>query len=163
MFDVSHNPKFPFIVQTYCYDVRVFGTKFDVVADEDEDIFSTSLLRGSVAITDKNSNELVRLRPNEMVQKAGDSLASVESASEDSCLWTEGIISVEGLSFEELMLRFERSFGMNIVVDDDPAPKNMFSGKLRITDGIEHAFDILKMGDGFVYTYDEGTNTYHIR
>ena len=60
MFDVEHDPAHPFVVETFACDVEVLGTKFDVMAEEREGLFSAALLRGSVKVT--NSQEKRDLR-----------------------------------------------------------------------------------------------------
>lgn len=47
MFDVEHDPAHPFVVETFACDVEVLGTKFDVMAEEREGLFSAALLRGA--------------------------------------------------------------------------------------------------------------------
>ena len=42
-FEVVHDAKHPFIVRTYACDVEVLGTKFNVVAEEENGLFSTAL------------------------------------------------------------------------------------------------------------------------
>ena len=49
-FDVSHNEKQPFVVETFAYDVQVLGTDFNVIADEAKGQFSTALFEGRVSI-----------------------------------------------------------------------------------------------------------------
>lgn len=53
MFDVEHDPAHPFVVETFACDVEVLGTKFDVMAEEREGLFSAALLRGSVKVTNR--------------------------------------------------------------------------------------------------------------
>ena len=54
-FDVSHNEKQPFIVETFAYDVRVLGTDFNVIADEAKGRFSTALFEGRVQPSDQRA------------------------------------------------------------------------------------------------------------
>ena len=65
--------------------------------------------------------------------------------SMDDYLWTEGMISIKGLSFGELMHKFEKSFGVKIRIDRARMPEVDYNhGKIRISDGIEHALCILQ-------------------
>ena len=58
-FDVSHNEKQPFIVETFAYDVRVLGTDFNVIADEAKGRFSTALFEGRVSVRNHRTSEQV--------------------------------------------------------------------------------------------------------
>ena len=48
MFDVAKAADKPFYVETFAYDVKVLGTRFNVEADEDRGVFSTALMEGRV-------------------------------------------------------------------------------------------------------------------
>lgn len=68
-FEVSKNPKKPFIVKTSDIDIKVLGTKFNLKSYPEEGTIETTLLEGSVAICkniEENSNRnIVLLKPNE--------------------------------------------------------------------------------------------------
>ena len=54
-FEVSKDPKHPFIVQTETIDVQVLGTHFNVDAYHDNLDVKTTLLSGSVAVSNKRN------------------------------------------------------------------------------------------------------------
>ena len=161
MFDVEHDPAHPFVVETFACDVEVLGTKFDVTAEEREGLFSAALLRGSVKVTNRlTPGEQFVLKPNEEVRLAGRRLNLNAIGSMDDYLWTEGMISIKGLSFGELMHKFEKSFGVKIRIDRNRMPEVDYNhGKIRISDGIEHALRILQRSCSFHYAYDQETST----
>lgn len=163
MFDVTHDPEHPFIVETFAYDVKVLGTRFDVIADKDENEFCTALIEGKVRIQDKNANPLITLNPNMVATLENGNLLTSYMGDHDDYLWTDGVISASGVPFDRLMRRFERCYGHNIVVLRGEMPQIRFAYlKLRISDGIEHAFEMLRKGSDFTYNYDESSNTYYI-
>ena len=161
MFDVKSDPQHPFVVETFACDVEVLGTKFDVMAEEREGLFSAALLRGSVKVTNRlTPGEQFVLKPNEEVRLAGRRLNLNAIGSMDDYLWTEGMISIKGLSFGELMHKFEKSFGVKIRIDRARMPEVDYNhGKIRISDGIEHALRILQRSCSFHYAYDQETST----
>ena len=55
-FEVSKDPKHPFIVQTETIDVQVLGTHFNVDAYHDNLDVKTTLLSGSVAVSNKSNS-----------------------------------------------------------------------------------------------------------
>lgn len=65
-FEVSKDKKHPFIVQTDAVDVRVLGTHFNVDAYRDSRDVRTTLLTGSVAVSNKSNSEHMILKPNEI-------------------------------------------------------------------------------------------------
>lgn len=164
MFDVSHNPEKPFIVETFVYDIKVLGTKFDVIADESENEFVTSLLEGKVAILDKENRRIADLEPNETVElRDGRLLKTQEDDLDEEHLWTAGVISVTDVPFDKLMMKFERCFGVDIEIRGGKIPEIRYAFlKISVNDGIERAFEILKRRTEFEYTFDELNNTYII-
>ena len=164
-FEVVHDAKHPFIVRTYACDVEVLGTKFDVTAEEREGLFSAALLRGSVKVTNRlTPGEQFVLKPNEEVRLAGRRLNLNAIGSMDDYLWTEGMISIKGLSFGELMHKFEKSFGVKIRIDRARMPEVDYNhGKIRISDGVDSALRLLQMASDFTYTRSEDNGTIVIR
>ncbi|MCM1501173.1 MAG: FecR domain-containing protein [Bacteroidales bacterium] len=164
MFDVRHNPQQPFIVETFGYDVKVHGTKFDVVADSESREFCTSLLEGKVTVTDRSTRHGIVLAPNQKVY-AENGILKRENVTnlDETSLWTEGVLSIASLSFREVVSRLERCYGVDIEVDCHEEPAFGYSFlKLRISDGIAHAFEMLEMGSNFKVSYNEKENRYRI-
>ena len=163
MFDVAPDQEHPFIVETFAYDVKVLGTKFDVIADSKEKEFSTTLLNGEVSIQDKSAKPLVTLRPNMMASMHEGRLLCSRLSDTDAYLWTDGVISAVGIPFDKLMRRFERCYGVNIDIASASLPEVRYVYfKVRISDGIDHALRLLQDGSDFNYRYEEETNTYII-
>lgn len=163
MFDVAHDEDHPFIVETFAYDVKVLGTKFDVIADSQKKEFTTALLEGKVDIQDKSERSLVVLRPNMVATLHDGHLICSCITDHDAYLWTDGVISATGMTFCGLMDRFERCYGVNIEIASDELPEVRYVYfKLRISDGIDHALKMLQAASDFDYKYNEDTNTYII-
>ena len=166
LFDVAKDIEHPFIVHTYNYDVTVTGTRIDVLAYEEKDVFSTALIEGSVTVSDLVSKREVHLVPGDVVSaRQGSPLAIVhtEEAMKQQLYWTEGVLSLGGLSFEEVIQVFERAFGVNIVIECAKMPVNHSPHmKVYVSDGIESALEILKKSASFSYVFDSVNNTYLI-
>ena len=165
MFDVAEATDKPFYVETFAYDVKVLGTRFNVEADEDNGVFSTALLEGSVEILDKKDNRITELEPDQVVMLTDGRLIKKHLENIGSMYrWTDGIINCAGLSFDELMQKFEKAFGVNIVIECETVPDISYKRmKVNVCDGISHAFAILQRTTDFTVEYDDTTDTYHIR
>jgi len=164
MFDVARDESHPFIVETYAYNIKVLGTKFDVLAYSDENQFTTSLLEGRVAIQDTTGKDVTTLESGTRVDLRDGRLVRSRIESTDDYLWTDGIVSVGGLPFDQMMKKLGRAYGVNISLECKQMPQVRFEYlKFRISDGIEQALDVLKKGCDFTWEYDKTTNTYHIK
>lgn len=154
-FEVAHNQKKTFIVETQSCDVEVLGTTFDVSAYTEIEEFSTSLLTGTVKITNKNNvNDYVVLEPRQRVCFSGDKFVVEPITDYDLLRWREGLICFKEICFKDLMKQFEKHYGVKIIIESETIKNNVFSGKLRINDGIDHALRVLQKNAPFLYRRD---------
>ena len=163
MFDVKSDPQHPFVVETFACDVEVLGTKFNVVAEEENGLFSTALFEGRVAVSSRLvPGERLVLEPDEMVTLEGKHLCLAQIDNDEEYLWTNGIISLTDQSFSELMHRFEKTFGVTIRIEREPSIR-IGQGKIRQSVGIDNALQVLQRFADFEYEKDEQNNTITIR
>ena len=166
LFDVTKDEKRPFTVSTFASDIRVLGTKFDVVADEDGGIFKTSLIRGKVSVTSNcDKNDRIILSPDQSVTMADGRLAvSQMSDPMSEICWTDGLVNLTDLPFDQLMRRFEKVYNVRIVIDREEMPEIRYSrGKVRVSDGVDHALEMLSKASDFKWSHDRNTNVITIR
>ena len=158
-FDVSHDASKPFVVETFACRVEVLGTRFNVNADVQHSGFSTTLLRGSVRLTSlEDSRQQVVLKPDEKAVFENGKLTLHRADDPNEYLWVKGLISISGLDFKEVIHRMEHCYGVRINLNVAPIPTLEAMGKLRISDGIEHALGILQRNCKFKYMYNHETN-----
>src|SRR5690606_28519622 len=58
-FEVAHNAAKPFIVKINTVDIKVLGTSFNVNAYEDESSMKTTLLEGSIKVSEGNQSVII--------------------------------------------------------------------------------------------------------
>lgn len=159
MFDVRHDAAHPFVVHTFATDVEVLGTKFNVEADDETRLFSTTLLEGRVRLTDPATRRAVILQPNDEARLSDGHLLVTPGCDPDVACWTEGLISVRGLTFGELMSKFELAYNVQIEIRRATMPVIGFtSGKIRIADGVDHALQVLQHNSDFRFEHDVKNN-----
>lgn len=160
LFDVARDTEHPFVVETFACQVEVLGTRFNVHADAEDNEFSTALFQGSVRVTSHEEQpQQVTLKPSEKVFLQDGRLTVEHSDDPNEYLWAEGQISISGCSFEEILKRFESCYGVRFEVRLKKMPRVESIGKIRISDGIEHALGILQRNCDFRYDYDSLANT----
>ena len=162
MFDVVPDANRPFTVETFASTIEVLGTKFNVEADEAAGRFSTTLIRGKVKVSTEGQE--VVLHPDQTVDLVNGNLVVVPTDDPATLLWTEGILSMKNVSFEELMTKFEKLYDVRIVYRCQNMPVIEFSsGKIRVADGIDHALRVLQHVSKFDYERDEQSNIIYIK
>lgn len=158
-FNVTHNEKQPFVVRTFASDITVLGTEFNVNADRDAGTFSAALIDGSISLSNNMvPGERIVMHPNEKVTLVKDHMILKEYEASKDILWTEGILDIGGLGFNDLMKKLEMAFGVKITVTRQMSREPVFAvAKLRISDGIDKALEVVGKGAGFTYKRDSKT------
>ena len=143
-FDIAHNPDKKFIVKTSNFDVTVFGTKFNISA---EDITkSIVLVEGKVTVDNFTSdkNRLIEMKPNQMVEyntKNGEiTLKNVNT--QVYTFWTNEKFDFDNFSINEIIDIFKIYYG-KIVVFDDTTLKHKQIGGSAPTDDLSLIIDAL--------------------
>lgn len=163
-FDVTHDAKHPFVVETYACDVKVLGTRFDVEARPDRDEFVVSLVTGRVQVTDRTDPaQSVVLRPAQQASRANGRLAVGLIPAHEQFQWREGLIAFRDASFAELLGEFEKYYGVEIELTRRDVTDKLFTGKIRISEGVDHALWVLQRSADFTYMRNEAKDKIYIQ
>lgn len=164
MFNVAHDARRPFIVETFACEIEALGTRFNVIAEPEAADFSTALFEGKLKVSPNDTPDVsVIISPNEMAMFEDDRLLRSNIPDYDDYLWTEGVLNLDNLSFEEAMHKFEMYYGVHIVFERKVLPRKRFNGKIRVSDGIDYALQLLMSTSDFKYCKSGDRNTIYIR
>jgi len=158
-FEVSANKLKPFIVKTEKYDVKVWGTKFNLMAYSRKEIFETSLLEGSVEVLNSGGSNGVMLKPYEQISQKDNLLVRSSITQMNHFLWKEGIISFNDENFLEMVSKLELYFDLKINCSNDKILSYRCTGKFRTKDGVEHILKVLQLSNKFSFKVDDKQNT----
>lgn len=158
-FEVTHDTRRPFFVETSRYDVKVLGTEFNVLAYATDSVWETSLLKGRVEVlaSGKVDGGLV-LEPDTRARLCGQKLQKDWIRDEEHFLWREGLVSFKGIAVGELMKKLELYYDIDIVVNNERILRSYYSGKFRVSDGVEHVLRVLQLNLDFSYERDDENN-----
>ncbi len=138
--DVSHNEKKPFIVKTSDMDIRVLGTRFNIMAYEsDPPNKQVVLAKGSVKIQKNNKADEVMLKPSEMYEYNNGQSRVAKVNVTHYISWVDGMYIFESQKLTDVALRLSRYYGVDIACSEDV--KNLrCSGKMDLKDNLEEIF-----------------------
>ena len=157
-FDVTHNSEHPFIVETGMYNVEVLGTTFYVGADSVGDRFVTSLIDGKVKVTNVlHPNEEIVLNPNEQAYVSNGKLSVQQIPDYNVFLWRNGLFYFQDMPFEEMLKQIEKYYNVKIISTLAYTPEKMLNGKIKISDGVDHALRVLQNNIQFKYRKEDNT------
>ena len=165
MFNVEHDAKRPFIVETFATKIQVHGTKFNVLADKSRNYFSTTLVEEAIQVTNNsNPQETLFMKPYDVVVLADGQLYKKHTDNLRDLGWAEGLIHIKKMPFDELMATFERVFDVKIIIKREKLPEiNVKNGEIRISDGVEYALHVLQQISDFTYERDLTSNVIVIK
>lgn len=119
-FDVVHNKKMPFHVNTRNLDIKVLGTTFNVIANEDEKTEEIVLQTGKVDVSSKSGKQLAVVLPNEQltldIEKQTFSKKVVEASQYST--WKDGKLVFRNENMQQVARRLSRWYNAEVVVDD---------------------------------------------
>ena len=85
-------------------------------------------------------------------------VASIEDSSSVIC-WRDGLVNLTDLPFDQLMKRFEKVYNVKIVIERSEMPQIRYSrGKVRVSDGVDHALEMLSRASDFNWNHDRNSN-----
>jgi transmembrane sensor len=162
-FDVAHDVAKPFKVKTDDFDVKVYGTEFNVRAYSGSKDFEVALIRGSVEVTKQNEENGVLLKPDQRLFIQDNRLVASPITHTNYYLWKDGIISFDDESFPDIVRKLELYFDLRIDVKNDQIMQYRCTGKFRSKDGVEHILKVLQLRNKFTYTIDDKLNIITIK
>ena len=154
-FEVSKDSKHPFIVQTETIDVQVLGTHFNVDAYPDNPDVKTTLLTGSVAVSNKNNSVRMVLKPNEgdIYNKGEQKLTRkvLENAG-DEISWRHGEFIFDDLPLQEIARELSNSFGTTIHIADSTLQNYRITARFRNGEDLDAILSVLHNAGYFNYS-----------
>lgn len=148
-FDVSKNPKQPFIVKTSNLDIRVLGTKFNVSAYAEDQVIQTVLNEGSVALRRSGAKFFekdILISPNQMAtfDKTNSDTKISNVSAEVYALWTKGLMNFEEADFGRVIKQVERFYNISFTFSDPRMQAMRISGKLDLKKSRKEVMEYLE-------------------
>jgi len=148
-FEVTHNSQMPFVVEKGSMVVEVLGTHFNINAYEDESGIQTTLLEGSVKVTNRETVPIAigmkRERPNDfsVVLKPGEQAELKPSRSQSGPLainhspdinqvmaWKNGLFQFHNAGLPAVLKQISRWYDVDIRYEGE-IPVREFEGKIQ--------------------------------
>ncbi len=112
-FEVAKNKAMPFIVKSSFQAVRVLGTHFDVNAYADESSIKTTLLEGSVEVSNQYSKTIIAPGQQSVAGIQGG-LLKKDVDTEKEVAWKNGIFSFDGDDLKTIMRQVSRWYNVDV-------------------------------------------------
>jgi hypothetical protein len=128
-FEVAKNPNKPFRVKTNNTTVEVLGTHFNINAYNDEESMKTTLLEGSVKIS--NSQNASYLKPGQQASltQTGQIKVIDDPEAENAIAWKNGIFEFRDAGIEAIMRQAARWYDVEVSYEGK-IPTREFNGAI---------------------------------
>lgn len=110
-FDVSHNPRKPFVVKSNNTEIEVLGTQFNMRAYPEVDFSETTLISGSVRVKSKNNQRRIVPGQQAVVNKKGE-VAVTTANLQDVLSWQSDVYRFSNLTIEEILTELGRWYAI---------------------------------------------------
>jgi len=181
-FDVVKNAEKPFVIHTSKMDIKVIGTAFNVKCYPGEKTTETSLIRGSIEVTMKDRQEKIMLKPNEklvinqdVTSEKSESFNKKRSeplqagtpkpiisvnhltlypadSSVIETAWVKNKLTFSSETFEDIALKMERWYGVQINFKNEQLKKRPFTGTFE-KESVAEALNALQLSIPFSFSY----------
>lgn len=153
-FEVAHNPKSPFVVETSSVKVRVLGTKFNLKAYDE--ISSVTLREGKVQVSVDEIKKEVLLDPDEQAVyiKGKDTLEVSSIDADNTASWIDGIIIFDDNPMSEVLKTLSRHYDVTFEIKNPHI--NSMNLTMRLTgETLEQALEYLRLATGISYEIEQ--------
>lgn len=157
-FKVAKDTAHPFIVKTSKYDIKVTGTEFNISSYKNCNVWSASLVKGSVDILKHDGGKIMSLEPYTQAELRNSKLVKCDFSAKEEFLWRKGILKFKDIGLGELLHRLEIYYDVRIEICCEALPDTRYSGKFFMRDGLRHALDVLREREPFSYEYNSESN-----
>lgn len=142
-FEVAKNKNMPFIVSVNGMQVRVLGTHFNIKAYPDEKNIRTTLIEGSVKVSDAGKEVLITPGQQAVLNNTDHSLHVRQANLDEVLAWTKGEFLFENTNIQSIMRQVSRWYNAEIIFDTDLSSIR-FSGGMRREQNIQQLLEILE-------------------
>lgn len=140
-FEVAKNKEMPFKVHVRDMEVRVLGTHFNVMAYDDEESIKTTLLEGSVKVSNALQTAVIRPGQQASLKKSSGVLGVEEVNTVEAIAWKNGNFLFADEDIETIMRRISRWYNVEVEYRGNLSDKN-FAGSIS---RYENVSEVLKM------------------
>nr|WP_068892774.1 FecR family protein [Pedobacter panaciterrae] len=146
-FEIAKNKSRPFKVLTQYQEVEVLGTHFNINSYEDEPTTATTLLEGSVRISQLKSRKSALLKPGQQSNLKDYGIIQVDDVKTDNVIaWKNGLFQFQNSDIKNVIRQLARWYDIDFEFKG-PIPNIKLWGEIhRNTDALK-ALEILSYFD----------------
>ncbi|WP_036827928.1 FecR family protein [Polaribacter sp. Hel1_85] len=156
-FDVSSSSKHngdSFVVQSKMQNVEVLGTEFNIKAYHDETVVLTTLIEGSVALSNSVYKKVIKPGEQSKIFQTNNRFEVYKVDVEDEIGWRNGMFSFTNKPLKEIMVVLSRWYDLEIFITDVEIENVRFTGMLSKKKPISIVLQEIKSAIDMEYSFN---------
>ncbi len=143
-FEVTHNSEIPFHVKANNMDVAVLGTHFNINAYDDEGVMKTTLLEGSVKVSEGNKSVTIVPGEQALIAHHTDKIDIKTNVDlEEVVAWKNGKFIFQDADIQSIMRQLERWYNITVNYQGN-IPNEQFVGVIPRNVNISQILNMLE-------------------
>lgn len=143
-FEVAKNAAMPFKITVKNMEVEVLGTHFDIMAYDDESSVNTTLLEGSVKVSEGGAVKMLVPGQQALVDKTG--AIKIDAADvEEVMAWKNGWFQFNSADIQTVMRQISRWYNVDVAYEGK-IPAGHFTGAVSRSNDISQVLKIMQDG-----------------
>ena len=142
-FEVAKDKSHPFIVKTAGQEVEVLGTQFNINSYADEPAIKTTLIEGSVKISNEAKLSKI-LVPGQQASVSGQEIILENVETEYAIAWTKGYFMFNNETLETIMSKLSRWYKVEAVYRDPELKDRRFFGSIGKFENISKILSVMQ-------------------
>ncbi|RZL44269.1 MAG: FecR family protein [Pedobacter sp.] len=154
-FEVAKNKSHPFKVLSKSQEIEVLGTHFNVNTYMDDKSIKTTLLEGSIKITNQKESKI--LKPNEQALLTDYGMGAIKILNvdtDDETAWKNGQFRFNNASLKTILNQLERWY--DVKIDYATVPEKRYNGMVPRKSKLSEVLNMLELTGNISFEIKEG-------
>lgn len=144
--EVAGDSKMPFIINTRNMQIKVYGTKFNISAYQEENSSSVVLVEGSVGVRTHLIKEEIKLAPNDMLSLYEDGLEKKQVDISSFVSWKDGYLILDSTPMTEILKQVGRYYNITFNIPDKTAFNQLScTGKIYLSKDLDNVMKTVSL------------------
>ncbi|MBB6499002.1 FecR family protein [Pedobacter cryoconitis] len=146
-FEIAEDKAHPFVVVSLGQQVEVLGTHFNINAYQNEPALKTTLMEGSVRVSNTSGKQFLVLKPGQQSILTEDGIQVTKVDTDLAIAWKNNEFMFENESIENIMRMVERWYNVEVVYIG-ARPTERFVGVVSRFDNVSKVLQLLESTGG---------------
>lgn len=144
--EVAKDTHLPFIINTRDMQIKVYGTKFNVSAYQEESSSSVVLVEGSVGVKTHLVKEEIKLSPNDMLSLCEDNLEKRQVDISSFVSWKDGYLILESTPITEMLKQIGRYYNLTFNIPEKTTFNQLAcTGKIYLSKDLDNVMKTVSL------------------